>query len=309
VAKYFSPVDLLRSTALAFEPRKLLVSLALSVPVMVAARLLFHLGATTERGGVRALLDLAGWGVLVFGAALTFTALAYVTRRQLEGGFPWLPELVAYVRAHLILALLYPAFVLAPCVGALGILWLLGLLRNAGYTIAAVLKFAYFVPLFFALVAASGVLLFQLGSMYVPSAAAIEGQGPSAAWGTLWRHVRHQGRRVVLQWLVVTVAVGVVALVSLGLAMGALALPNAVFPDPPLQRALDIARAWSGHQGVFAVYQGLMLGVGAALPVSLFATLGTLSYVALRLPAAASVTPAPMDETDEEETGEHPKAE
>jgi hypothetical protein len=94
---------------------------------------------------------------------------------------------------------------------------------------------------------------------------------------------------VVLHWLIVTVAVGVISLVSVGLATVALHLPDLVWE----QRV-----GWNGNLGVLlALYAGLAYGLGLTLPFSLLSTLGALSYVSLRHPVAAQLPLSPPDET------------
>jgi hypothetical protein len=220
--------------------------------------------------------------------------LAYLTRRQLEGKEYAVSELVAYGIANLKTALLYPVLAMFPSLVALGILWLLGALRNVGPGIASALRVAYIIPMFFAFLAVIGSLLFQLASMYIPAAAATEGEPFTGAVHAAWSNVRRQWGRVVLHWLIVTVAFGVIAFVCVELSVLTARLPEQIFPNPSDPR---IWASWYQFERLFVLYEGLALGLGLTLPVSLFATLGTLSYLSLRHPASEQLSPAPMDET------------
>src|SRR6185295_3978561 len=168
------------------------------------------------------------------------------------------------------------------------------LIRNGGAGGASFVKVVYFVPMAFAFLAVAGALIYQLASMYVPATAAIEGHSVVAAVKAAFDIVRRQWGRVVLHWLIVSVAVGVIAFVSVGLALVAFVLPSIVFGRTEDFR---IIQAWNNFSGLATVYQGLALGVGLTLPISLLSTLGTLSYLALRHPASAQISPAPPDET------------
>ncbi len=293
VGKYFSPVDLLRSASLAFEPRKLLLSGAMLVPLTTACALLAGLSGEGQSIPQRMLLVLS-LALLVFGFALALTTLGFVSRRQLEGEAYPVSEVLAYGIANLATGILYPVLVMIPSLLSLGVLWLLGFLRNSGPTAASFLKYLYILPMLFALLAVLGAFVYQLASMYVPSAAAAEGAGLTGAIQAVWRNMRRQWGRVVLHWLIVTVAFGVITAVCEGLAALAVALPHAVFGTPPA----EVAVAWSGLVAtpVFSVYAGLALGLGLALPASLFSTLGMLSYLSLRHPATAALA-APPEET------------
>ncbi len=293
VAKYFSPVDLLRSASFAFEPRKLLLAAVLLAPLSMAGSLFLSLGA--ERASVvqQAFLVLA-LVLLVFGFALVLTVLGFVSRRQLEGRGYGMSEVIAYGAENLATGIVYPILVMIPSLLSLGVLWLLGFLRNAGPGSASFLKYLYLLPMLFAFVAVLGAFIYQLASMYVPAAAAAEGAGLTGAVNAAWRSMRRQWGRVVLHWLIITVAFGVITAVCTGLAGLAVALPHVVFGPPPPA----VAMAWSDLAGttVFSLYVGLAVGLGLSLPASLFSTLGMLSYLSLRHPAAASLA-GPPEET------------
>jgi hypothetical protein len=293
LGKYFSPVDLLRSASFSFEPKKLMVTAVPLIPLMTVWTLLMHLsGGRTEK--TEKILFVAAMALFSFGIAITLTVLAYLTRRQLEGKEYSVGEMVAYGIANLKTAFLYPVLAMFPSLVALGILWLLGALRNLGPGIASALRIAYIIPMFFAFLAVIGSLLFQIASMYVPAAAAIEGEPFTGAVHAAWSNVRRQWGRVVLHWLIVTVAFGVIAFVCVELSILTVRLPDQIFPNPTDPR---IWSSWVQFERLFVIYEGLALGLGLTLPVSLFSTLGTLSYISLRHPASEQLSPSPMDET------------
>lgn len=296
VGKYFSPVDLLRSASFAFEPLKLVLSAAFALPLATLLSVVFFLGRDARPGPAQA-LAVGGAGVVVFGLALALTALAYVTRRQIEGREYTIAEVLGYAKGQIRTAFLYPVLVLLPSGLALGVLWLLRFVRNASGGAAAALKALYGVPMVFAGIAVLGVFVYQIASMYVPAAAAVEGKGLAGSVQAAWTHMRHQWGRVVLHWLIVTVAFGVIAAVCLGLAALALELPEFVFGDPLAEGGVAVGEAWSRFDALFALYQGLAFGFGLTLPLSLLATLGTLSYLSLRHPASAPVGPSAFEET------------
>jgi hypothetical protein len=311
--KYYSPVDLLRSASFAFDPKKLLITALVAVPLMLACMLLHHLASSSEGARARGLLVVA-LVLVVFGIALALTALGFVTRRQLEGKDYRVGEIIGFTSANLRTALIYPVLVLIPSVLALGILWLLGFARNSGPAMASILRFFYILPMAFAFVVVLGAFVYQLASLYVPAAAAIEGTGLTGSVGAAWANVRRQWGRVVLHWLIVTVAFGVILVVGLGLALLAFELPDVVFGPPEG----TIAGAWNQFGWVFALYRGLACGLGLTLPLSLLSTLGGLSYMSLRHPATAQLaarmedtsgiplsrsgTPVPMEATQPGET-------
>lgn len=110
-----------------------------------------------------------------------------------------------------------------------------------------------------------------------------------------WSHVRRQWGRIVLHWLIVTVATGVIALVCAALASLTFALPEWVFGEPTDP---EIARSW--EQSVVPLQRFYFAGamaLGMVLPASLFTTLGTLSYASLRVGTAGQIAVAPPDET------------
>lgn len=290
--KYYSPVDLLRSASFAFEPRKLLVAAGLTTPLAVASMLAWHLAGEAGAAAGR-VLWIGGWMLVALGGAFVLVTLAYLTRRQLEGAESPVGEVVAYAGSHLMTALVYPVLVMIPSLLCVGILRILALVRNMSGTGSAVLKIAYLFPMAFAFVAVLGALLYQLASMYVPAAAAIEGQGLTGAVNSAWVLMRRQWGRVVMHWLIVTVAVSVIGAVCLGLAHLAVILPDAVFGEPAVGTAVETN--WNGFDGLFALYAGLAYGLGASLPMSLFSTLGTLSYMSLRHPVSEQLSP--MEET------------
>ncbi len=293
VGKYYSPVDLLRSASLAFEPKKLLIALAVAVPLAIAGSLGM---APREEGPAAIILPLLALLILLFGLAFILTALAYVTRRQLEGEPYTLSEVIHWVGSNVVTAVVYPA-VLAPSGIAFAGLWALGLLRNRGTGGASFLKIAYFIPMLLSFVALLGIFVFQLGSMYIPAAGAVEGAGMSGTLRFAWNHVRRQWGRVVLHWLIVTVACGVITFVCLGIAALAVELPQFVFGPPPVNDPA-IGEAWNNFAPLFLVYRGIAFGLGLVLPVSLLSTLGCLSYLAMRHPASAALSAeGGMDET------------
>jgi hypothetical protein len=295
VGKYFSPVDMLRAASFAFEPRKLLLSAGLLSPLMIAWSVLFFLSAARTTRGERVLL-VAATALLFFGFALVLMALACVSRRQLEGKEYTAGEAFGFTLSNLRTAVVYPVLVMIPSGLSLGVLWLLSFVRNSGSAGASFLKIVYILPMFFAFLAVLGAFVYQLASMYVPAAAAIEGAGLTGAVQAAWLNARRQWGRVVLHWLIVTVAFGVIGAVCLALAWLAIQLPEFIF-SPAEAEGAAVAEAWRSYGLVFALYQGLAWGLGLTLPVSLFSTLAALSYVSLRHPASAQLWSSPPDET------------
>lgn len=293
VEKYFSPVDLLRCASYAFDPRKLLLALVLAAPLAVVGTLLYVSSGTRET----ALEKVAGLGALtvaVFGFAVLCVALAYVTRRQIESRDWSFGEVARWTLGKSSTAFVFPVVVLMPSLVSAGLLWVLGLLRNQSTGMASALRIVYVVPMLFALVAVLGGLAYQLACMFVPAAAAIEGLALVGSVSAAWSHVRRQWGRIVLHWLIVTVATGVIAWVCLNLAGWTLLLPELMFgvPDDP-----EIAEAWSARfVPIQRVYEGVACSLGMILPLSLFATLGTLSYCSLRVAVAQQIS-APPEET------------
>lgn len=292
VEKYFSPVDLLRCASYAFEPRKLLLTLGLVAPVAVVGVFL-HVAS----GGLETALEkVAGLGALtaaVFGFAFICVALAYVTRRQIESREWFVGEALRWVGTNAGTAFVFPVVVLMPSLVAAGVLWLLGFVRNMGTGAASTLRILYFIPMIFALVATLGALVYQLACMFVPAAAAIEGLGLVGSVSAAWSHVRRQWGRILLHWLIVTVATGVIAIVCLFLAAWTLALPELIFGVPD---DLDVARSWYGNfKPLYKVYQGVAWALGLILPASLFVTLGTLSYCSLRVAVAQQIATPPEE--------------
>lgn len=290
--KYYSPVDMLRCASFAFEPKKLIYSW----PVVLLF-LIWSLGryASELRGGASELaLSALFTAVLVFGLAFMFMGMAFVSRRQLEGRDFYFGEMITYAVKNAKTAILYPAISLVPSLFCVGILFLLGLARNKSPGMASTLKVLYIFPMLFAIIAVLGALVVQVASMYVPSAGAVEGEGAGASLRHAWDIVRRQWGRIVLHWLIVTVACGVISFVFLGLARFAVILPELIFGTPD---DVMVMEKWNQFEGIMAGYRGLAYGLGMVLPVSLFSTLGMLSYLALRHPAGAQLSPSPLDDT------------
>ena len=88
-----------------------------------------------------------------------------------------------------------------------------------------------------------------------------------------WNNIRRQWGRVVLHWLIVTVAFGVISAVCMGLSILAVRLPGWLWSTEDA----TIVAAWNRFAGLQSVYEGLAYGLGMLLPVSLLSTLGTLS--------------------------------
>jgi hypothetical protein len=196
--------------------------------------------------------------------------------------------------------LLYPALSLVPSLISLGFLFLMKLARNRSPGMASALKIGYILPMIFAIIAVLGALVFQVASMYVPAAGAVEGEGTAASLRHAWNYVRRQWGRVVLHWLIVTVAVGVISTVFCGLARFAIHLPELIFD---VSDDTAVMQAWNQFEGIQSLYKGLAYGLGMILPVTLFSTLGMLSYVSLRHPAGAQLNPSSMDDTSGIPTG------
>jgi hypothetical protein len=297
VGKYYSPVDLLRSASFAFEPKKLLYCLPV-VPLMM----LWSLGMSQSRAGdgIReGVLAIVCMAFLVFGLAFILTGLSFVSRRQCEGRDFYFGEVVHYAGQSVVTALVYPVISLAPSLLSLGILYLLGLAKNRTAGMATTMKVGYILPMIFAFITVLGALVYQIASMYVPAAGVVEGEGLSGSIHHAWSYVRRQWGRVVLHWLIVTVAFGVIAAVFLGLATAAIVLPEMLWrTDDP-----TINEAFKQFAGITALYEGLAYGLGMMLPISLFSTLGMLSYLSLRTPAGAQLSPSYLDDTSGMEIG------
>lgn len=289
--KYYSPVDLLRCASFAFEPKKLLYSFPVVILMVIWS--IGRYRSETGSGAFEDILLALFTAILVFGLAFILTGLAFVTRRQLEGRDYYLGEVIHYTTKSAVTALVYPVLSLFPSLLALVILFLLRLVRNRNSGMASALRIGYLLPMILAFVAVIGALVYQVASMYVPAAGAVEGESLGGSIRHAWDHVRRQWGRVVLHWLIVTVAFGVISSVCLGLSICAILLPEIVFGRPDEM----IAVSWNQFAGLQAVYQGLALGLGMMLPVSLFSTLGTLSYLSLRHPVGAQLSPSPLEDT------------
>jgi hypothetical protein len=293
VGKYYSPVDMLRCASFAFEPKKLWYSWP--VAFLVA---LWSVGmyASMLRGGAQELaLSSLFTALLVLGLSFMLTGLAFVSRRQLEGRDYYFGEMINYAVRSMKTVIVYPALSLVPSLLSVGFLFLMKLARNRSPGMASALKIGYILPMIFAIVAVLGALVYQVASMYVPAAGAVEGEGTQASLRHAWNHVRQQWGRVVLHWLIVTVAVGVISTVFLGLAIFAIRLPELIFD---VSEDVAVMNAWNQFEGIQSLYRGLAYGLGMILPVTLFSTLGMLSYVSLRHPAGAQLSPSPMDDTN-----------
>ena len=293
VQRYYSPVDMLRCASFAFEPKKLLYSSPVVILMIIWSIGMYRTGSGSSGGVFEGVLFILFMAILIFGFAAILTGLAFVSRRQLEGRDYYIGEVIHYTTKNAMTALVYPIGALFPSLFSLIILYLLGLARNKTPGMASALKMGYLLPMIFAFITVLGALVYQVASMYVPAAAAIEGEGLGGSARHAWNHIKRQWGRVVLHWLIVTVAFGVISAVCVGLSILAVKLP------PWLWRTDDstINSAWDQFAGVFAVYEGLAYGLGMLLPVSLLSTLGTLSYLSLRTPAGAQLSPSPMDDT------------
>ena len=293
VPKYYSPVDMLRCASFAFEPKKLLFS----API-VLLMIIWSVGMVKAKGGtgggvLEGVLFILFMAILIFGFAFILTSLAFVSRRQLEGRDFYLGEVVHFAtKGAGATALIYPIGALFPSLFSLMILYLLGLARNHTPGMASTMKLGFILPMIFAFITMLGALVYQVASMYVPAAAAIEGDGAWATMKHVWGHVRRQWGRVVLHWLIITVAFGVISAVCLGLSFLAVNLPGWMWATDDA----SIEAAWNQFALLQAVYEGLAYGLGMLLPVSLLSTLGMLSYMSLRTPAGAQLS-QPMDDT------------
>jgi hypothetical protein len=293
VEKYFGPVDLLRCASFSFDPKKLLLSALLMTPLALAVAAFVRIYDNGD-GLFRQTAGAAGLVTALLGFAFATLVLAYVTRRQIEGTSWTAGAALGYGASSAPTALVFPVVALIGSLLSGGLLWILGFVRNMGTGAASFLKIAYFIPMFFSLIAVLGVLVYQVACMYVPAAAAIEGQGLVGSVNAAWRHIASQWGRVVLHWLIVTVAFGVISAVCVGLAFVAVYLPEFTFRSTDDEAVL---RAWRQFDVLFSLYKGLAFGLGMTLPASLFATLGTLSYCSLRTTAAGQLSLAAPDET------------
>lgn len=290
--KYYSPVDMLRGASFAFEPKKLFYTLPAAFLVALWSVGMY---ASAQRGGPGELaLSALFTAVLVLGLSFVLTGLAFVSRRQLEGRDYYFGEMITYAVKSLKTVVVYPALSLVPSLLSIGFLFLMKIARSRSPGMASTLKVAYIVPMIFSIVAVLGALVYQIASMYVPAAGAVEGEGTQASLKHAWTYVRRQWGRVVLHWLIVTVAVGVITIVFYGLAKFAIELPEMIFD---VSDDVAVMNAWNNFEGIQSLYHGLAYGLGMILPVSLFSTLGMLSYVSLRHPAGAQLSPSPMDDT------------
>jgi hypothetical protein len=191
-------------------------------------------------------------------------------------------------------ALVFPLVALVGSILSGGLLWILGFVRNMSTGAASTLKILYIIPMLLSLVAVLGVLIYQIACMYVPAATAIEGQGLVGSVNAAWRHITAQWGRVVLHWLIITVAFGVIAAVCVGLAFLMVLLPDLAFREPADPQILV---SWHQFQVLFRLYVGLAFGLAMTLPASLFSTLGTLSYCSLRTTATGQLAIGAPDET------------
>jgi hypothetical protein len=293
VAKYYSPVDMLRCASFSFEPKKLLYTFPVVILMIIWSIGMYRAKGGTGGGVFEGVLFILFMAILIFGFAFIVTGLAYVSRRQLEGRDYYFKEVLNYTVKSAPTAMVYPIGALFPSLLSLGVLYLLGLARNKSPGMAATLKIGFILPMIFAFITVLGALVYQVASMYVPAAAAIEGEGLGGTARAVWGNIKRQWGRVVLHWLIVTVAFGVISAVCMGLAILAVQLPD------HLWRTEDttILDRWNDFGGLHSVYEGLAYGLGMLLPVSLLSTLGTLSYLSLRTPAGAQLSPSPMDDT------------
>jgi len=289
--KYYSPVDMLRGASFAFEPKKL--GYSLPVAFLVAGWSVGMYASSLREGAGELALSALFTALLVLGLSFMLTGLAFVSRRQLEGRDYYFSEMVNYAVRSLKTVVVYPALSLVPSLICVGFLFLMKLARNKSPGMASALKIGYLLPMIFAIVAVLGALVYQVASMYVPAAGAAEGEGTGPSLRHAWNYVRRQWGRVVLHWLIVTVAVGVISAVFLGLAVFAINLPDVIFGKTD---DIAVMSSWNQFEGIQSLYRGLAYGLGMILPVSLFSTLGMLSYVALRHPAGAQLN-SPMDDT------------
>ncbi|HVR82800.1 MAG TPA: hypothetical protein VMU54_00725, partial [Planctomycetota bacterium] len=200
VGKYYSPVDLLRSASFAFEPKKLWYS----CPVAFLVALWWvgiYAGSLRGEAGELVLSSIFT-ALLVLGLSFIFTGLAFVSRRQLEGRDYYFGEMIHYAVKSMKTVIVYPAVSLVPSLVSVGFLFLMKLARNRSAGMASALKIGYLVPMIFAIVAVLGALVFQVASMYVPAAGAVEGEGTGPSLRHAWNYVRRQWGRVVLHWLI-----------------------------------------------------------------------------------------------------------
>lgn len=289
IPKYFSPVDLLAAAAYAFDPRKLLFTALTTIPLLALAFLLEHLADQTPVAFLGIALALLMALTPILGLAFVLSMLAFITRRQLEGAGYTVAEVATYVASHVKTALLWPAVTLLPASAAYGVVWCFGSIRNTGEGAAAVMNLLYIVPMMFALVSVAGLLLYVLGTGHLTAAAAIEGRRLGGAAKALWDNTRHQKGRVILHWLIQTVAWGVIGFVCLGLVIVATHLP--LTTPLPTQHSAKF-------EVMIALYQAIAWGLALALPLSLFATLAVLSYMTLRHPAGVPLAaPGRPEET------------
>jgi len=293
VQRYYSPVDMLRCASFAFEPKKLLYSSPVVILMIIWSIGMFRTGSGTGGGVLEGVLFILFMAILIFGFAFILTGLAFVSRRQLEGRDYYLGEVIHYTTKSALTALVYPIGALFPSLFSLIILFLLGLARNKSPGMASTVKIGFILPMIFAFITVLGAIVYQIASMYVPAAAAIEGEGLGGSARHAWNNIKRQWGRVVLHWLIVTVAFGVISAVCLGLSILAIKLPGWLWSTEDA----TIMAAWNQFAGLHAVYEGLAYGLGMLLPVSLLSTLGTLSYLSLRTPAGAQLSPSPMDDT------------
>jgi hypothetical protein len=292
VEKYYSPVDMLRCASFAFEPKKLLYTAPVAFLVAVWSVGMYASSLREGPGGLA--LSALITAMLVFGLSFILTALAFVSRRQLEGRDYYFGEMINYAGKSIKTVIVYPALSLVPSLICVGFLFLMKLARNRSTGMASTLKVLYIVPMIFAIVAVLGALVYQIASMYVPAAGAVEGEGTQGSLRHAWNYVRRQWGRVVLHWLIVTVAVGIISAVFYGLARFSIHLPEEIFDASD---DVAVREAWNQFAGIQSLYHGLAYGLGLILPVSLFSTLGMLSYVALRHPAGAQLSPSSLDDT------------
>lgn len=290
-----SQEDLIRFATLAFDPRRLFVTLLMTVPLSVLVGGLLGLRIGIESGALKAVFFVPAVVVTAIAGGIVFTVLAFLTRGQMEGHRCSINTAIRAVKANPLTALLSMVLPLVPSVVALGVLFVLGIVRNTGEAPALLMRIGYIIPMAVSLVAVAGAFLYQLAAMYVPSVAAVEGAGLKESIGRAWRLVRRNPGSVISHWIVVTVVVGVVAGLFLTLSFGAYCLPELVFPTPD---SYEIVKAWNSAGVLLGIYGGVAFGLAMVLPSSLLGMLGMISYLMLREDPSAA---PPKKEEEEEE--------
>lgn len=271
-SRYFSPTDLLRAMTYALAPRKLLAAAAVLVPASVAYTVLRDLGTAraTSVFGARAIEGAAG-SILLFAAGIATMLLAFMTRRQVEGIRLSSREAAGYVGRNCGAAFLVPLHGVILAGVVLSLIGVLGWARTSGAGMAETMRWLYGVPFALGLIAVLVGVFLEIALMTGIPAMTVEGCGLREAMRLTVYYVRTQPGRLLLHWLLVTLVAVLAYRFSAWLVGLGYSLPQWI-----------AGADWTGGGLAGALHAGLRDGLALVAPASLFATMGTLSYLILR---------------------------